>query len=125
MEDGERLGLEQIRALVEASGEVRFHCQDRGELYGWVNQTLRRQDYGHLKRQSKGLMRGYVAKMTGLSRAQVARLIRCCQRGGEVRPRGYRRHRFPQRYTRTVLRRAAIARPTITEPTVPIKNPLK
>jgi transposase InsO family protein len=101
MEDGERLGLEQIRALVEASGEVRFHCQDRGELYGWVNQTLRRQDYGHLKRQSKGLMRGYVAKMTGLSRAQVTRLVRCYQQGGEVKPRAYQRHRFPNRYTRT------------------------
>ena len=45
-------------------------------------------------------MRGYLAKMTGLSRAQVARLIRCYQQGGEVKPRPYRRHCFPQRYTR-------------------------
>jgi transposase InsO family protein len=38
--------------------------------------------------------------MTGLSRAQVTRLIGCYRQGGEVRPRAYRRHRFPQRYTR-------------------------
>lgn len=80
MEDGETLSLEQIRAFLEASGEVRFQAHDRRELYEWVNQTLRRQDYGKLKREGKGLVRRYLAKMTGLSRAQVARLIRCYQR---------------------------------------------
>ncbi len=100
MENGERLSLEQIRAFLEASEEVRFQARDRRELYEWVNQTLRRQDYSHLKREGKRLVRRYLAKMTGLSRAQGARLIRCYQQGGEVKPRPYRRHRFPQRYTR-------------------------
>src|ERR1700681_3314851 len=99
MEDGEPLSLEQIRALVEASEEVQFHCQDRGELYEWVNRTLRQQDYGRLKRSGKGLVRRYVAKMTGLSRAQVTRLIQCYQRGEEVKPRVYRRQSFASRYT--------------------------
>src|SRR5579864_3039985 len=100
MEDGERLSLERMRALVEASEEVRFHSQDRGELYEWVNRTMRQQDYGRLKRGGKGLVRRYIAKMTGLSRAQAARLIRSYQQGGEVKPRAYRRHRFAKRYTR-------------------------
>ena len=30
MEDGETLSLEQIRAFLEASEEVRFQAQDRG-----------------------------------------------------------------------------------------------
>jgi transposase len=100
MENGEKLSLEQIRVWVEASKEVRFHSQDRGELYEWVNQTLRQQDYGRLKRGGKGLVRRYIAKMTGLSRAQAARLIRSYQQGGEVKPQAYRRHRFAKRYTR-------------------------
>jgi transposase InsO family protein len=107
MEDGETLSLEQIRAFLEASGEVRFQAQNRGELYGWVNQTLRRQDYRRLKREGKGLVRRYVAKMSGLSRAQVTRLIRSYQQGGEVRPRPYQRHRFPQRYTRADIEQLA------------------
>ena len=57
MDDSERQSLEQIRGLVEASEEVRFHCQCREELYEWVNRTLRRQDYGRLKRGGKGLVR--------------------------------------------------------------------
>jgi hypothetical protein len=84
MDDGEKQSLEQIRALVEASEEVRFHSQDRGELYEWVDRTLRQQDYGRLKRSGKGLVRRYIAKMTGLSRSQAARLIRCYQGGGAV-----------------------------------------
>src|SRR5271154_3157067 len=99
MDDGEKQSLEQIRALVEASGEVQFHCQDRGELYEWVNRTLRQQDYGRLKRGGRGLVRLYIAKMTGLSRAQAARLIRRYQGGGAVTPRVYQRHRFANRYT--------------------------
>src|SRR6202171_4319958 len=99
MENGERLSLEQIRAFLEASGEVHFQAHDRRALYEWVNQTLRHQDYGRLKREDKGWVRLYLAKMTGLRRAQVARLIRCYQQGGEVKPRAYRRHRFPRRYT--------------------------
>ncbi len=100
MECSGKLSLEQIRALLEASGEVRFQAKDRGELYEWVNQTLRQQEYGRLKRDQRGLLKRYVAKMTGLSRAQVARLIGCYQQGGEVQPRAYQRHRFPNRYTR-------------------------
>jgi hypothetical protein len=45
--------------------------------------------------------------MTGLSRAQVTRLIRCYQQGGEVKARAYRRHRFPQRYTPADIERLA------------------
>src|ERR1700694_2596862 len=100
MEDGEPLSLEQIRALVEASEEVRFHCQDRGELYEWVNRTLRQQDYGRLKRGGHGLVRRYIGKMTGMSRGKAARLIRCYQGGGAVKRRAYQRHRFANRYTR-------------------------
>ena len=45
-------------------------------------------------------MRRYVAKVTGLSRAQVARLIRGYQQGHAVARRAYKRHRFTQRHTR-------------------------
>jgi len=99
MDDGEKLSLEQIRAFLEASDEVRFQAQDREELYGWVDGTLRQQDYGHLKRAAKGLVRRYIAKMTGLSRAQTTRLIGVYQQGHQVKPRVYHRRRFPQRYT--------------------------
>ena len=39
-------------------------------------------------------------KMTGLSRAQVTRLIARYRDQRRATGRAYRRHRFPQRYTR-------------------------
>lgn len=100
MQAGEKLSLEQIRAFLEASSEVGFEGRNREEVYSWVNQTLSRQEYPKLKRRQRGLVRRYLEKMTGLSRAQTTRLIRLYLDGEEVKPKPYRRHRFPQRYTR-------------------------
>jgi len=100
MQSGEGLSLEQIRAFLQASEPVRFEGRNREEVYGWVNQALRHQDYERLDRGGRGLVRRYVEKMTGLSRAQVTRLIGQYLDGEEVKPKRYRRRRFPTRYTR-------------------------
>ena len=93
------MSLEEIQAFLEGSEDVEFKGQNRKEVYGWVNQTLRQQGYEGLKRSERGLLRRYVEKMTGLSRAQTTRLITVYMRGEEVKPQPYRRRRFPQRYT--------------------------
>ncbi len=94
------MSLDEIRAFLEASNELGFKGWKREEVYGWVNQTLRQQGYQRLKRSGRGLVRRYVQKMTGLSRAQTTRLIAMYLRGEEVKAQPYRRHRFAQRYTR-------------------------
>ena len=99
MQASERLSLEQIQAFLKGSGEVGFKGQNREEVYGWVNQTLRVQRYEEQKRSGRGIVRRYVEKMTGLSRAQTTRLITVYLGGDEVKPQPYRRRRFPRRYT--------------------------
>jgi transposase InsO family protein len=98
VQDGERLSLEQIQAFLEGSQELQFQAGDRRELYEWVERTLVQQEYGGLGRREKGLLRRYVAKMTGLGRAQVTRLISQYQASGQVRAKTYRRHHFASRY---------------------------
>ena len=100
MQQAEKLSLEQIRAFLEASEEVHFEGQKREEIYGWISRTLQVHTYGQQSRGKRGLLRRYVEKLTGLSRAQVTRLIGRYLNGGEVKERSYRRHRFRQRYTR-------------------------
>jgi DNA-binding transcriptional ArsR family regulator len=56
------------------------------------------QEYGGQKRESKGLLRNYLGKMTGLSRAQVTRLIGRYLKNGIVKERRYRRNRFAIQY---------------------------
>jgi len=100
MQSGEQLSLEEIRAFLEASDGLGFKGRVREEVYEWVNQMLRQVRYQDLKRSGRGLVRRYVSKMTGLSRAQSTRLLRMYVRGEEVKPKPYRRHRFRQRYQR-------------------------
>jgi transposase InsO family protein len=99
VQNGERLSLEQMRAFLEASQEVEFEAAKRSELYGWVTRTLCEQEYWKQRREVKGLVRRYVMKMTGLSRAQMTRLIRQYVEQGAVQERVYRRNRFASRYT--------------------------
>lgn len=95
------LSLDQIRAFVEASEAVGFEAKHRDEVYAFVAHTLRQQHYGECSRAERGWLRRYLAKMTGLSRAQLTRLITRYQTGAPVQPKPYRRHRFAARYTRT------------------------
>ena len=99
MQAAEQLSLEQIRAFLEGSQGVGFQAQNREETYRFINQTLHQVRYDELKRKERGLVRQYLAKMTGLSRAQATRLITMYGRGEEVKAKRYRRHRFAQRYT--------------------------
>jgi transposase InsO family protein len=100
MQVGEKLSLEQIQAFLEGSLEFRFIGENREEIYRWANGTLKQQGYETLKRSARGLVRRFLEKTTGLSRAQVTRLVTPYLKGETVKPRLYRRYRFPQRYTR-------------------------
>jgi transposase len=99
--EAEKLSLEQIEAFLNASQAIRFEGETQEQIYHWIEQVLGRQEYHQQSRQARGLLRSYLAKMTGLSRAQVTRLIARYRKSGSLQPAPYRRHRFPQRYTRT------------------------
>jgi hypothetical protein len=99
MDDTEATSLEQIRAFLAGSGEVRFAGQRRAEVYGWVETTLVRLQYPSLDKPGKGLVRRYLSRMTGLSRAQVTRLIAQQRRTGRVKAAVYERTKFATRYT--------------------------
>ena len=104
----DKLSLEQIGAFLNASQEIRFEGETREQIYHWIEQVLVRQEYHQQKRPARGLLRSYVAKMTGLSRAQVTRLIARYGKSGSLGPAPYRRHRFAQRYTRADIELLAI-----------------
>lgn len=99
MNDSGKMSLEGMRALLAAAAPVEFAGQRREATYGWVERTLREQDYTQLGRAEKGLVRQYVGKMTGLSRAQVTRLVSSYREKGQVKAQPYQRHRFAARYT--------------------------
>ena len=99
MDDSEATSLEQIRAFLAGSNPVQFSGQQREEVYVWVEKTLVRHQYASLDRPGKGLVRRYLARMTGFSWAQVTRLITGYRRTGRVKAVVYQRTKFATRYT--------------------------
>src|SRR5580704_18718885 len=86
--------------FVEASQEIRFESKNREQVYGWLEQVLVGQEYAQQGKAVRGRVRRYIEKMTGLSRAQVTRLIARYTATGVVQLTVYRRRRFSERFTR-------------------------
>jgi len=117
--EAEKLTLEQIARFLGATEEVRFEASTRAEVYAWVERLLCQQEYARQGRAARGLMRRYIGKMTGLSRAQTARLIARYTASGQIRVDNRRRHRFPRRYTEAdiaLLARVDEAHETLSGP---------
>jgi hypothetical protein len=69
-------------------------------IYAWTEQTLVRHEYAGLSRAEKGVLRQYLARMTGLSRAQMTRLITSYAETGHVKAVTYQRSKFASVYTK-------------------------
>ncbi len=98
--------LDQVRAFVEGSEAVDFAGGEREGVYTLVRRTLVKLDYHRLGKPGKGLVRRYLAKVTGLSRAQLTRLIGQHRRTGCIVDRrgGAPPQPFKRRYTRADIR---------------------
>ena len=85
----EELSLEAIGRFVAASEEVRFEAEDRQQLYGWVEQVLIVQGYAQQGRQSRGLLRRYIAHGTFEQEREVLAIEALVRlgRGAEARAR--------------------------------------
>ena len=99
MQKAESLTREQMREFLAASEELDFALARRTEIYDLVERTLRRQRYLELTKKDKGVVRRYLAKLSGRSLPQITRLIRQYRQSGAVRVSQPRRRRFPTRYT--------------------------
>ena len=106
----ERVGtLDEVRAFVEGSEAVDFAVSDREGIYRLIRRTLVRLEYPRLGKPDKGLVKRYLGKVTGLSRAQLTRLIAQHRATGRIEDRrgGAPAKPFARRYTRADIRRLA------------------
>jgi transposase InsO family protein len=99
MNDERLQTLEQVRDFIEGSQEIDFKGLSPSEKYQWTEEVLKRFRYPKLKKEGKGLIKSYLLKVTGYSRAQLTRLIGLYQQSGKIQQSEYKRHRFPQRYS--------------------------
>ena len=79
--------IDEVRDFMAGSEPADFRLTDRRGAYDFVTRTLRRLSYAGLSKADKGVVRRFVAKVTGLSRAQSTRLIGQYQNTGHIRDR--------------------------------------
>ena len=65
--------LEQVRRVAEGNEPVDFAVADRASAYDFIGRTFVQFDYSALGKADKGAVKAYLAKLTGLSRAQLTR----------------------------------------------------
>jgi len=99
MQNAEHLNQERIQEFLESSAEIEFAGRGRAEIYAWTERVVVAQEFARLSRKERGLIRAYIGKMTGLSPAQITRLIRTYLDSGSVQERLYHRHQFARHYT--------------------------
>jgi len=98
MENLEGLTLSEMKEFVESNRGVKIGAAEEGGACRLIERVLRAQGYRQLKKSEKGTIRRFLAKVTGLSRAQIARLIRRWQQTGRVERKPTQRPRFPCKY---------------------------
>ena len=92
--------LDQVREFLGGSRPLDLRPETRAEAYAFVAETLERFDYSRRGKADKGLLRRFLVKVAGLSRAQVTRLLRQHRTTGALTDRRGPRRPFPRRYTK-------------------------
>lgn len=101
MDDSQITTLEQIAQVLKSTQGLIFEGVERGEIYTWIEGVLERLKYFKLNRRGKGLVKTYAQRLSGLSRAQLTRLVRKFLLEGNIRPTRALRRRFPTKYIDT------------------------
>ncbi len=92
--------LDQVRRFLDGSHPIDPRIRTRADAHAFILQTLRRFDYFHLRKPDKGVLRQFLEAVTGLSRAQLFRLLHQYRTtGGITDRRGVPLRPFPRRYT--------------------------
>ena len=93
--------LDQVRAFMDGNQPADFELTDRTSAYAFVRRTLVRFEYHGLRKPDKGLLRRFLEKVTGFSRAQMNRLIAQHRQTGNIRDHRGKppANAFPRRYT--------------------------
>ena len=99
MDDTQITTLEQVEQVLKGSQAIAFKGNGREQLYRWVEAVLKRFKYFELGRKDKGMVKAYLQRLSGFSRAQTTRLVLKCLLEGAIRPTRAHRNRFPAKYT--------------------------
>ena len=93
-----------LGAFASGAAAHDFEPASRAEAYDHIRAVLRRFPYERLNRADRGIIRAYLGKSTGFSRAQLTRLIAQYRDTGQLRDRRRAATPFARKYTDADIR---------------------
>lgn len=99
MHNWETLTVADMEEFLQGSRKMGFSVSGREAVYAFIEAVLGRQRYGRLSKTERGIVRRFLIKVSGLSRAQITRLIGQWRQTRKVRRRPPQRPRFRRRDT--------------------------
>ena len=99
MNDSPLKTIEELKRFLKSSTLLAFKGLRRNEIYEWVEDTIIKFDYQTLGKKDKGIVKKYLEKITGLSRAQITRLIGKQRKTGIIAVEKGNRHIFSKIYS--------------------------
>src|SRR5206468_4276504 len=100
-EDRKRLTLQDGFAslVLRSHRHLSWSATGQKSVYGLIEGVLKAQKYRQLSKGQKSVVKGFLAKVTALSRAQITRLIRRWIQTRRIERQPSRQPSFPRRYT--------------------------
>lgn len=87
-----------IKSFMAGIGKLELSVP-KNERYDWIREKLMQTSYLCLSKKDKAVVRGYIQKATGYSRAQLTRLINQYRKSGKIVTKTAGRHKFARQYT--------------------------
>ena len=87
MRDSHVTTIDQIRAFIKLDQDFSFKVETKHSKYAWIEEVLRKFKYHSLKtKKEKSIVCAYIKKVTGMSKAQLKRLIKKHNQTGQLIP---------------------------------------
>lgn len=100
MNDDHLVSIAQLKEFSKLTNSAKFKSNDsKEETYEWIGRTLSKFRYFSLKKREKGIVKGYVMKMTGYSDGAVDKLIARKKKFGKIFVKERTQNTFQTFYT--------------------------
>lgn len=99
MQDDQIVTVNQLEEFSKLSSEgAQFSAENKVERNQWIENVLAKFKYFSCRKKDKIIIKKYLAKMTGLSKTRIKRLIARKRKFGRISLYEIRRHRFKKIY---------------------------
>jgi len=99
MQDDNIVTISQLKEFSKLNNEgAKFTAENKEERNLWIEKVLAKFRYFSCKKKEKTTIKNYIARMTGLSKTRIKKMIARKKKIGRISPYEIHRHKFQRRY---------------------------